>query len=76
MIASNSTIGARLRFLRESRGISLKAAGAHVGVSATAIHKYESGVNEPSLEKLQLLADLYGTTPQRLIKPKAGRAAI
>lgn len=76
MIASNVTIGARLRFFRISRGISQKAAGAQIGVSAVTIHNYEKGATEPSLENLDALCELYGTTARRMIRPKAGRAAM
>ena len=46
----------RLYRLRRERGLSQEELAAQLGVSRQAVQKWESGVSQPSLEKLTALA--------------------
>lgn len=49
--------GERLLQARLSRGLFMKTLGDMVGLTGTAISRYESGEDKPQAEKLNLLAD-------------------
>lgn len=49
---------ARLRSLRERRGLDRKALGELCGLSQSIVGKYERGEKTPSLRALVALADL------------------
>lgn len=52
-----------LRFLRKSHGYSHEFIAEKLGYkSFTTVQKWESGVSEPSVEKLKQLADLFDVT--------------
>ena len=52
-----------LRFLRKSHGYSQEFIAEKLGYkSFTTVQKWESGVSEPSVEKLKQLADLFDVT--------------
>jgi transcriptional regulator with XRE-family HTH domain len=55
--------GARLRALRESKGLSQAELGAKVGVNQPAVWKWEAGKFEPSLETRHLIAAALGEDP-------------
>jgi transcriptional regulator with XRE-family HTH domain len=52
-------IGDRLRAIRESRGLTLKAAGEASGISISTLSRLESGQRRAQLELLLPLARLY-----------------
>ncbi|QCB95117.1 helix-turn-helix domain-containing protein [Cellulomonas shaoxiangyii] len=45
-------LGARLRGLREARGLTLREVGARLGISASAVSQIERGVLRPSVHRL------------------------
>ena len=45
-------LGARLRELREDRGLTLREVGTRVGISASAVSQIERGVLRPSVNRL------------------------
>nr|WP_225224288.1 helix-turn-helix domain-containing protein [Cellulomonas sp. JH27-2] len=45
-------LGARLRELREERGLTLREVGARLGISASAVSQIERGVLRPSVNRL------------------------
>ena len=51
-------IGERIQRARKARGLSLVALGNHVGVSHTAIDKYEKNINIPNSQMLIKLAEV------------------
>jgi transcriptional regulator with XRE-family HTH domain len=51
----NQHIGKNLKILRENAGLSQRALGAILGVTAQQIQKYERGTNRISAETLFLL---------------------
>lgn len=67
--------GERLRQARLARGLYMNALGDIVGVSGTAISRYEEGIDKPQEFRLELLAKHLGfpvnffLTPESYIKP-------
>lgn len=51
--------GQRIRELREERGLSLMALARAIGVSDTAICKWENQIAEPKLSYIVRLADFF-----------------
>jgi Zn-dependent peptidase ImmA (M78 family)/transcriptional regulator with XRE-family HTH domain len=66
-------IGARLRMARRMARLSLRALGDQVGVSHTAISKYERGMDVPSSGVLNRLADALGVSLDYLLRPTTVR---
>lgn len=57
-----------LRYLRKSRGFSQEHIANKLNYkSFTTIQKWESGISEPSVEKLKLLADIYNVSMDLLL---------
>ncbi len=52
----------RLRTLRKRKGLTQAELGSLYGVSAAAVHKWETGQAEPDVETLRSLAALFGQT--------------
>ncbi len=62
------TFSNNLRFLRKSYGYSQDFIAEKLGYkSFTTIQKWESGVSEPSVEKLRILAELFHITMDELL---------
>ena len=57
-----------LVMLRNMRGFSQEQIAEKIGISRQAYAKWESGVTIPDVEKCKLLAQVYGTTIDSLIK--------
>ena len=63
-------LGARLRGLREARGLTLREVGGRLGISASAVSQIERGVLRPSVNRLfelvtavdATLVDVFGGT--------------
>lgn len=68
---SQETMAARVaRRLRDARiqaRMTVREVADCLGVSHTLIVKYESGAVEPSLDRLDTLARIYGLTPAALL---------
>ncbi|MBE0670597.1 MAG: helix-turn-helix domain-containing protein [Anaerolineales bacterium] len=60
--AMSVDVASRLRELRESRGISMRALGAKSGLSANALSMIERGKTSPSVSTLYKLADALGVS--------------
>lgn len=54
--AENSGVGSRIRSLRQSRGLSLRALSEDSGLSSNAISLIERGENSPTVTSLRRLA--------------------
>ncbi len=54
--ASSVDVGARLRVLREERGVSIRALGRRSGLSANALSMIERGLTSPSVSTLHKVA--------------------
>ena len=57
-----------LAMLRNMNGFSQEEIAARIGISRQAYAKWESGATVPDVEKCRLLAELYGTTVDSLIR--------
>ncbi|MBR3183998.1 MAG: helix-turn-helix transcriptional regulator, partial [Firmicutes bacterium] len=54
--------------LRRIHGFSQEEISEKIGISRQAYAKWESGATIPDIEKCSLLAEVYGTTIDGLIK--------
>lgn len=52
----------RFKEARIAKGITQYTIATHLGVTRSAVGMYETGVREPSLEKLIAIADLFDVT--------------
>lgn len=57
-----------LAMLRRTRGFSQEEIAEKIGISRQAYAKWESGATVPDVEKCRLLAEVYGTTIDSLVK--------
>ncbi len=62
-----AAVTARVKAIREQKGLSLRAAGELTGVPFNTIARVEAGRTVPSLEVLYTLAAGYGVTPACLL---------
>lgn len=62
-----STLGLRLRELREKAGFSLRKAAVAIDVDVAILSKMERGERKFSKEVVLKLAELYKTDPDKLI---------
>jgi transcriptional regulator with XRE-family HTH domain len=65
--AFNRALGARLRELREERGLSQRELGSRLGILQSKLSKYESGTHQPSLRTLVRLANLFAVSTDYLL---------
>ena len=65
----------RLYRLRRERGLSQEELAGALGVSRQAVQKWESGVSQPTLEKLTALARYFGVTLDWLVNGEEAPAA-
>ena len=63
-----SEFPARLRRMRERRGISQRVLSERCGMSKNVIGMYERGEKEPAASSLEKLADFFGMTMDDLWK--------
>lgn len=56
----------RIRLLRQKKGLSRQALADRMGVSATAVYKWENGQSQPNIDMLEKLANLFGVTLDEL----------
>ena len=60
-------IGARLKNLRQKKGITQNELGAILGVGKTTISQYESETRSPDTNMLQRIADFFDVTSDYLL---------
>lgn len=60
-------VGARLKQLRQQRGVTLSDLAASTGISISTLSRLESGARRPTLEQLLPLARTYGVTLDELV---------
>jgi len=61
-VQSEADLGSRLRALRTSRGLSLRAAAAQAGVAPGALSQIETGKNSPSVSTLKKVLGAMGVS--------------
>ncbi|GAB4084503.1 XRE family transcriptional regulator [Myceligenerans cantabricum] len=59
-MSSEPSLGARLRALREARGVSARSLAATLGISASAVSQIERDVMRPSVVRLLAITDALG----------------
>jgi transcriptional regulator with XRE-family HTH domain len=60
--AFNVALGKRLMLLRQANRLSQDMLGAYIGVRGQQVHKYETGENRITPEKLAACARLFGVS--------------
>ena len=60
----------KLQELRIKMGLSQQEFAKKLGVSSTTLYRYENGINEPSIDTLIKMADIFGTSVDNLIGAK------
>lgn len=63
--------GAKMRELREARGLSQSKIAELTGVSRNAVSQWEAGVTQPTTKRLNILAKALGVSVEQLIAPPA-----
>jgi len=66
--ALRTTLGHTLKVLREERGITLLEAAHWIDTDASAMRNLELQSKLPSMERLCLLAELYGVEVSEILK--------
>ncbi|RAK19144.1 transcriptional regulator with XRE-family HTH domain [Anoxybacillus vitaminiphilus] len=62
-----STLGHRLKKLREEHNLTQERAGKIFGLTKYQIHRYESGASSPDPEMIKEFADYYGVSADYLL---------
>ncbi len=52
----------KLQFLRKQHNMSQEELADKLGVSRQSVYKWESGINDPELEKLKAISELFGVS--------------
>ncbi|MBR3000259.1 MAG: helix-turn-helix transcriptional regulator [Lachnospiraceae bacterium] len=63
----NEYLGSRFRELREKAGLSLREAGARVGMNWGTMFNYESGRRAMPLDIVNKLANFYGVSAGQIL---------
>ena len=61
------SLAERLKFLRESKGLSLRKLAEHINVHFSTLGSYERGRRNPDLETLKMLAEFYNVSIDYLL---------
>jgi transcriptional regulator with XRE-family HTH domain len=69
-------LGPRLRDARQTANLTVREVGKHLGVDHSMIVRYENSESLPPLDRLIVLADLYGITPAALLARQAAAVPI
>ena len=70
--ATDTSVGARIRDLRQARGISARALAATLGISPSAVSQIERGVMQPSVSRLIAITDALGVPLVAAFDPASG----
>ncbi|WP_076983110.1 helix-turn-helix domain-containing protein [Bacillus amyloliquefaciens] len=55
----NKNIGKNIKILREKKGLGLVEAAEAIGISKSYLSKLERGLQDPSMKKLDIIADFF-----------------
>src|SRR5262245_17916555 len=66
-----NALGARIKALREQRGLLQKQVAEKAGLTASKVSQIESGRMTPSLRTLGRLAEAFGISIPELLEPSA-----
>ena len=56
----------RIRYFRQKKGLSQQGLGELLGISATAVHKWEHGQSQPDIPALQKMSAIFGVSIDEL----------
>lgn len=62
-----NNLAANLRYLRNKFGYTQEQVSAYLGITQSAYNKYETGVNDVPMDKLEKLANTYGVEEYDLL---------
>jgi transcriptional regulator with XRE-family HTH domain len=62
-----STVGSRLRRIREEKGLEQKEAAIPLGMSNVVLNRYENDKREPDLKTTSKMAQFYGVSTDWII---------
>ena len=63
-----TTIGERLRTLREEASLSLREVASHIGIDTSLLGKIERNERQPTKEQIKHIADFFNIEEKLLIK--------
>lgn len=69
-------IGGRIRYLRQSMGMTQAELAEKLGVTPATVSKYELNIREPNLKTLRLLTEILHISADELIKDYRGIDSI
>lgn len=52
--------GQRIKDLRKAAGLTVDSLSRRLGVTPVSVHKWQRGINLPSVDNLVILANIYG----------------
>lgn len=67
---------ARLKLLREDKGVEQQQVSLDLGLSKNACHKWESGKSEPNLKYLEMIADYFDATVDYLLGRTSNKQGV
>lgn len=73
--SGSAGVGARIRDLRQARGISARALAKTLGISPSAVSQIERGVMQPSVSRLIAITDALGVPLVAAFDPASDRRA-
>lgn len=73
---TETSVGQRIRLLREQRGLSLRALADKCGLSVNAISRIERGENSPTVASLHLLARALDIPITEFFREASDRATV
>lgn len=68
MEKSITTIGERLRTLREEASLSLREVASHIGIDTSLLGKIERNERQPTKEQIKHIAEFFNIDEKLLIK--------
>lgn len=68
MNSMKNTIAAKLRYLRNIKGLSQEDIAGQIGVSRQTVAKWENGDSLPDILKCEALAELFDVTLDDLVR--------
>lgn len=63
-------LGARVRYLRQLRRLSIREVAGRAGVSPSFLSQFERGLSDASVGSLRQICQAIGTTPAEIMAPK------
>lgn len=65
------SIGKKIRELRKLKGMNQEQLGKLLNIEKSQISKYEKGTNQPPIDKIKKLAEIFDINPDELLNPES-----